>query len=85
MDISEVRRYLEAQVQEDSDGGRGDFAMTLDLDLSRCDLDATPSELTGGNGFTSAGLSLCSRKCRFTTPLPQKPECHSELRLLRLC
>ena len=41
MDISEVHNYLEKQVQEDKDGDRGDFAMALDLDLSRFDDRAT--------------------------------------------
>jgi hypothetical protein len=41
MDIAEVQSYLEKQLQEDKDGDRGDFALALDLDLSRFDDRAT--------------------------------------------
>ncbi len=41
MELSEIQRYLESQIQEDKDGDRGDFALALDLDVSCFDDRAT--------------------------------------------
>lgn len=45
MGISEVQRYLERQLQEDKDGGRGEFSRVLDLDLSHFDGRALLQEI----------------------------------------